>query len=115
MDGQHALVCLNQRKLLELLCIQAVPLNVVIKINCVVREAVDDSFLGQWEDDDNNYLYVTVRTKARKCVALVRKEGKPDRYISVRLDLHGRWLCRDGVWQPDERKKTDSLAVRLWC
>lgn len=93
VDGRHALLCPDHRRLLLLRCVQAVHPNVAIKMMCMVRAVVETSFLGKWVDQDQGLMIVTVGKQVDSFVLCFERNGRRIHNIPLRLDSHGRWMC----------------------
>lgn len=108
VDGTWALYCPNRKRLLVLRCVQAVHVNMVLKVRCEVRGCLGDKiqpnwpsldfFQGEWEDHKERT--VTVWQTATSCLTVqMQKSGEEDRRFSIKVDEFGRWMCGKGVLQ----------------
>ena len=106
VNGTWTLYCPNHKRLLVLRCVQAVHVNVVLKVRCEVRGCLGDKvqpnwpsldfFQGEWEDHKGRT--VTVWQTARSCLTVqMQKSGEEDRRFSIKVDEFGRWMCGKGV------------------
>ncbi len=108
VDDKWALYCPNRKRLLVLRCVQAVHVNVVLKVRCEVRGCLGekiqpnwpslDFFQGEWEDHEQRM--VTVWHAAGSCLTVqMQKLGEEDRWLNIKVDEFGRWTCgKVGRW-----------------
>ena len=108
VDDTWALYCPNRKRLLVLRCVQAVHVNVVLKVRCEVRGCLgekiqpnwpaSDFFQGEWKDHEQRLVTVSQTAKSWLAVQM-QKSGEKHRRFNIKVDEFGRWMCGKGVLQ----------------
>ena len=128
VDGTWTLYCPNRERLLVLRCVQAVHVNVVLKVRCQVRRWLGEPstqlawpasvafFLGKWVDDHGKRVRVQWKgNQSGSVVAQIRRCRH-----NLNIDKEGRWTCGEGVLQPHQSSHniivwlSDENAPRQW-